>query len=350
MIKLTNKCNLGYCRYCYTESKPSAENGLDLEVYKTLIEHLVNDQAEGQLEELSLTGGEPFLRKDILELVDFALAYKISTRINTNGTLATDAMANRLCKLAAHHSTQLIFQFGLDSADVRVHEYIRGKDTFESTVEGVGHVSNYQNEHTKISLRYTIMKKPFHDRDKVRFNEPKHDAKRYVEFANSLKANKIKIRELLTSGYGYGLCDLMLSATEVAQVQRTFIDTIGKYPGLALEITWPSYFGTLEPIPLSVQTRVNVSHCRCMEHYLTIDVDGGIVGCVLLIGHPEQYLGNILKDDIIKVFNSSAAQKMLNERYRKGRQQSRCYAIDHTHDEAGVNVEHREAKMKGYHR
>lgn len=349
MLKLTNECNLASCKYCYTEAKkPEAEKGLSLDVYKNLITHLLNDQPYGKLEELSLTGGEPFLRDDLINLVDFSLSNKISTRINTNGTFINENSAKSLCNIAEKYDTQLIFQIGLDSADRKIYEFIRGKDTFEKAIKGINYLVKSRNENITISLRYTIMKKPLREKDKIIFKDAEKDVKDYVKLADALKVNKIKIRELLTSGRGYALHNFLISGEEVAKVQETFIDEIRKYPILNLEITWPCYFGNLKPIPKETRNRIRISPCRCLDYYLTVDVDGGIVGCVLLIGHKEQYLGNILKDDIIQIFNSSIANKMLKERYRKGRKEARCFAIDHTHKEAQISSEERRKSMKKY--
>lgn len=349
MLKLTNECNLGNCKYCYTEAKKSeAEKGLSIHIYKNLIKHLINDQHHGKLEELSLTGGEPFLRDDLSELVDFALSNNISTRINTNGTLINKKSARSLCELAKKYQTKLVFQIGVDSVDKRVHEFIRGQDTFEKAIDGVKNLVNTRNNNVIISLRYTIMKKPFINNDKFIFKDVEEDVRDYVRLANLLNVDKIKIRELLTTGYGYNLHNYMLPAQEVARVQEKFVNELIKYPNLNLEIDWPSYFGILRPIPKEVKDRIRIAPCRCLDSYLTVDIDGGIVGCVLLIGHKEQYLGNILKDDIIDVFNSSRANIMLKERYRKGRQENRCFAIDHTHTEAGINIEERQKEMIDY--
>jgi len=347
MLKLTNECNLATCKYCYTQAKkPEAEKGLSLDIYKNLLLHLINDQSYGKLEELSLTGGEPFLRDDLIHLVDFALSHKISTRINTNGTLINKYLARTMCYMAKKYHTPLIFQVGLDSAEKKIHEFIRGQDTFEKTIDGIKYLTTFKNNNTAISLRYTIMKKPFRKNNKIAFKDNFENVKDYVKLADLLKVNKIKIRELLTSGYGCSLHNYIIPAEEVAKIQETFIDEIRKYSSLNLEIAWPCYFGISKPIPKEVKNRIRISSCKCLDYYLSVDVNGGIVGCILLIGHNEQYLGNILKDDIVDVFNSSIANKMLKERYRKGRKDARCYAIDHAHEEAQIDVKKREKEMK----
>lgn len=343
MLKLTNECNLGNCKYCYTKAKREGEScsrGLSTRTYTGLIRHLVEDQEEGRLQELSLTGGEVFLRPDLQEITSFALSQGVSTRINTSGTLITPQKANALSGLAQEYGIPIIFQVGLDSADKRVHEFIRGNGTFDKTLDGISNLTNTKNPFTSISLRYTLMKKAFVEGDNVSFRDVNEDAKDYVKLASEMRVDRIKLRELLTSGYGINLKDFVLPASLIGQVQETFIEELREKDRLNLEISWPIYFR--KEVPKNEKNRVKIPPCKCLDQYVSIDADGGVVGCVLLMGHPEQYIGNILSKDIIQIFNSSIACQMLNERYANGRAGGRCYAIDHVHQEKGINVELRE--------
>ena len=87
---LTERCNRA-CRHCYQDGSPTSELGLnDLLTIVDLMEEAVNKwETKGTL---SLTGGEPFLRKDDLH----ALMYRIDRSdalayydILTNGSLIT---------------------------------------------------------------------------------------------------------------------------------------------------------------------------------------------------------------------------------------------------------------------
>jgi MoaA/NifB/PqqE/SkfB family radical SAM enzyme len=338
MLKLTNRCNLGNCRYCYTQARRenSSSKELDTKIYLDLIRHLVEDQEDGRLEELSLTGGEIFLRPDLSKIVSFALSNGISTRLNTSGTLINHANASSLSELASNYRTPIVFQVGLDSADKNIHEFIRGQGTFDKTYEGITQLVSAKNPFTRVSLRYTLMQKALMEGSKVFLKDVFEDARNYVELAERLNVERIKLRELLTSGYGINLQDFVLPADLIGELQGTFIESIKTKPNLDLEISWPFYFKGI--IPTEVKDRVRIPPCRCLDKYVSVDANGGVVGCVLLMGHPEQYIGNILQEDIINIFNSPRACQMLFDRYSVGRGKGRCYAIDHSHEEQGIDV------------
>jgi radical SAM protein with 4Fe4S-binding SPASM domain len=93
VIELTYRCNL-QCRYCYQRSQDAAEE-------------LMNAQWVGILDQLAamgclyltFTGGEPFCREDLLEIVEQAVDRGFAVSVITNGTLVTSAAARRLGEL-----------------------------------------------------------------------------------------------------------------------------------------------------------------------------------------------------------------------------------------------------------
>lgn len=81
--QLTKRCNL-CCKYCNTWNRDSPE--LDtfqiLKIIKELYEHGVRI--------IKFTGGEPFLRDDIAEIINYACDIGLFTAISTNGILFPD--------------------------------------------------------------------------------------------------------------------------------------------------------------------------------------------------------------------------------------------------------------------
>ena len=83
--ELTNNCNLK-CFHCYAEA--GEKNTQDLDI-KNIYSFLAGISKKG-CKELQLTGGEPFLRKDIWEIVSYIKTLNIdSIEIFTNLTLVT---------------------------------------------------------------------------------------------------------------------------------------------------------------------------------------------------------------------------------------------------------------------
>lgn len=93
-FELTYKCNLN-CRHCYiVENRKKRE----LE-YKEVCSILDQIRDTGCIF-ICFTGGEIFVRDDILDILSYARTKGLLIRIFTNGTLITPTIANRLKKLA----------------------------------------------------------------------------------------------------------------------------------------------------------------------------------------------------------------------------------------------------------
>ena len=80
-FELTHRCNLR-CVHCYIDQGITTDE-VSIDQWKTAIDILV----EGGLCVLTLTGGEPLLRKGLIEIVDHAFRKGCQTRIYSNATL-----------------------------------------------------------------------------------------------------------------------------------------------------------------------------------------------------------------------------------------------------------------------
>ncbi|WP_317312254.1 radical SAM protein [Clostridium thermobutyricum] len=92
-ITTTKKCNLK-CDYCSVSASPSNknENELSLDDFKRIFKEMDSLNVH----RVSLSGGEPFTRSDFFDILDEAVKYKFAKIINSNGTLITDLIAQRL--------------------------------------------------------------------------------------------------------------------------------------------------------------------------------------------------------------------------------------------------------------
>jgi MoaA/NifB/PqqE/SkfB family radical SAM enzyme len=123
-------CNL-QCTYCVAKSHPRAERrGLGLIQFQRLID----EAAEYGVEQVFLTGGEPFLLPDIGEKIRYAAG-----RLPT--TVLTNAMLFRGRKLEILHglvgTPNLVFQVSLDAGSPQAHNAYRGPNAWEKGVEGI---------------------------------------------------------------------------------------------------------------------------------------------------------------------------------------------------------------------
>ncbi|MBU2540515.1 MAG: radical SAM protein [Candidatus Omnitrophica bacterium] len=103
MFELTYRCNLK-CRHCYV---CDGENRKELQTQEVF--SILDQLAEAGCLNLGFTGGEPFLRKDIFDILRYAKNKGFNTVLLTNATLIEEADADRLKEL------------GLNKIDVSFH-------------------------------------------------------------------------------------------------------------------------------------------------------------------------------------------------------------------------------------
>jgi len=126
-------CNLE-CTHCINASGPA-------EPWLRPIKPEVARKAICQAEELGVkeiyfTGGEPFLHRDILPLLDFALQ-AAPTTVLTNGTLIDASMAEELSALAAAAPYSLEIRVSLDDTDPERNDRVRGAGVFDKAMSAI---------------------------------------------------------------------------------------------------------------------------------------------------------------------------------------------------------------------
>lgn len=122
-------CNLT-CVHCYTSS--TAEQRPDTLTFDE-ITGIIDDAAANEVFDLSLTGGEALLRKDIFDIIGYAKRHPLFVNLNTNGTPVTPRVAQRLRDAGLDQ-----VRVSIDSATAEVHDAFRGRTgALRATMRGI---------------------------------------------------------------------------------------------------------------------------------------------------------------------------------------------------------------------
>ncbi|MFZ3496118.1 radical SAM protein [Streptomyces sp. 5.8] len=122
-------CNLA-CDYCCARSSPqTARRALGVDRVK----EIAKAAPDAGVNEILLTGGEPFMLPDLDEIVTACTAV-LPTTLLTNGMLWR---GRRLQMLQAMPRDRLTLQISLDSATSDLHDSHRGKGTWAKAVAGI---------------------------------------------------------------------------------------------------------------------------------------------------------------------------------------------------------------------
>ena len=133
VYEATMRCNL-HCEFCYVGTLLNIEGEWREELPLAVLRRAFPDQAGLQV---SLTGGEIFMRKDILDVMDvFREKGYVCGYLTTNGTIITEERADALAALAAAGFLKHI-SVSIDGPG-ELHDRARGvAGTFERTAAGL---------------------------------------------------------------------------------------------------------------------------------------------------------------------------------------------------------------------
>ena len=126
-------CNL-QCVHCINASGPREPWLAPMDA--AMVRRHVEDAAALGVKEIYFTGGEPFLHREILPLLAFALE-RAPTTVLTNGTLIDDVTADALTALAAGARYTLEIRVSLDDPDADRNDAIRGTGAFRRALAAI---------------------------------------------------------------------------------------------------------------------------------------------------------------------------------------------------------------------
>jgi len=125
-------CNLA-CPFCLEGSSPGDKRlaGMKLED----VEPFIREAVELGVEQFSFTGGEPFVIRDFVSILDHASRHR-PCFVLTNGTDALLGRAHQLLPLR-ENPYPIRFRVSLDYPDAARHDAGRGEGSFGQSVEGI---------------------------------------------------------------------------------------------------------------------------------------------------------------------------------------------------------------------
>jgi radical SAM protein with 4Fe4S-binding SPASM domain len=145
---LTRKCNLS-CQHCYIEGVgPARDQDFDLDTIKGLIDRAIPHG----LKKVKVSGGEPFVRRDVMDVLKCLDERGLEIVLETNGTLFAPDTVEQLAALR-----KFTVFISLDHADEAAHDKFRGLDgSYRKTVRVLREMGQtaIQSVVTTTAMRY----------------------------------------------------------------------------------------------------------------------------------------------------------------------------------------------------
>lgn len=130
-LMITDKCNLR-CHHCLLDCSPDLGRQAPTEA---VIEIIAGFARLGG-ERLMITGGEPLLHPDWIEILSFACGRAEFSEVGfqTNATLMSESHVDAISRLAGN---RLVLQVSLEGSTAKTNDAVRGTGSFDRIVEGL---------------------------------------------------------------------------------------------------------------------------------------------------------------------------------------------------------------------
>jgi mycofactocin radical SAM maturase len=143
--ELTYACNLS-CVHCLSSSGRRDPRELSTAECRAVIDEL----ERMQVFYVNIGGGEPTVRPDFWDLVDYATAHHVGVKFSTNGIKINPGIAERLAA-----SDYVDVQLSLDGATAEVNDAVRGPGSYATALRAMEHLAAAGFRGFKISVVVT---------------------------------------------------------------------------------------------------------------------------------------------------------------------------------------------------
>lgn len=300
-LHLTERCNLR-CKHCY--QTVNMQDEMSLAEIKALI-----SEVSGMLKDweeiygikfspgANVTGGEPFLRQDIFEILNEFTEEGFETYLLSNGTLITSDKAKSLAGLGVKG-----VQVSIEGPK-EIHEGIRGNGSFSSSLNGIKHLLDARIEVT-MNATLSDMNAPY-------FMD-------IVKLAYSLGVQKLGFSRLVPSGRGAIMLNRMLKTETVKELYREIFSL--NTNGLMIITGDPVASQMKSPINVTSSEATPSGGCAAGVSGLTILPDGTVTPCRRL----PVSIGNVRKDSLREIWAASDVLNLLRDKSKYSGKCAKC--------------------------
>ncbi|MCK5505649.1 MAG: radical SAM protein, partial [Thermodesulfovibrionia bacterium] len=273
-LNITGRCNLT-CVHCGVANSFSRNESLE----KEKVFEIINELSEKEGAALAISGGEPLVHKDCLEILEYA-SKRVKTSLSTNATLIDEKIARDIS------SFEIGLQISLDGPEPFVHDRIRGEGNFDNALMGIRLLRTYGCTE-RISLFVTVMKQNIDSIPDI------------IRFAEEMEIPSIRF--LPVQRLGNARTSWIDIAPRSEEYSRLYEYLYREMPHISINIS-AGFQGFLLEIP---------DGCRwChLGDTMAINSSGDIYPCSLMM-HPDFHIGNIHQMNLKEALESEQMRNL----------------------------------------
>lgn len=278
----TNRCNLK-CVHCINSA--TGNDCVELS-YKDIV-RLLDLAEQYDIPHIDFNGGEPFIRKDLDDCLNYAISKGRSICITSNGTLITEAW------LQKYEGKISLMRISIDSPFEEMHDNFRGeRGAFRKTINNI---RKARDAGYHVTVLTTISKI-----NQYHLNE-------MIDLLEDIRANGMHATFLLPAGRGKDIQDLSLSPEEIRKFLENHRELRLKLAKRGAQLT------LLEECPQSIligETETLCGTYKCGTGFTEMVVlnDGYVLPCAAFIGVRDLFRQESLSiycNDLIDIYRKS---------------------------------------------
>lgn len=297
-IEITPRCNLR-CKYCChftSEGDVSRELGFDE------WDQFFTECGENGVMNVHLSGGEPFIRKDILDILQSIINNKMRFGCNTNGNYITEEVADFIANSKRCNGMQV----SLDGHNAETHDALRGNGSFDKAVAAIRIM---HSKGIKVGIRVTIHKNNVYHLTEI------------ADFilndlgVPSFGTNSVEHLGLMKDNHE----GIELNVDEYSHAMQLLLDITNKYGNvvhatagpLADARMWQRMIDAVESENEPFSGCGTLNSCGCVGNSISLRADGYYVPCNQIDG---EVIGRMNHDTLVDVWQKSKGLNTFRER------------------------------------
>ncbi len=278
-IEPTSKCNLR-CKMCIRNNAGVQFGTMTFNDFKKILEKL------DCLYKVGLSGqGELFLNSEIFDMIKYANKRGILVHVNSNGTLLTKEIINKLCETEVGE-----IGISVDSTKKKEYEKIRVGANYDRLIENI---KNLTSEIKKRDKNMIVTITP------IIFKKNIDELPEFIKLAKSVGVKKVafqtlQIKENYLKNYGSDMKSQVINK-DVERLKQKMKEANKLAEKFGITIIFDE-----EESP----------GCIWPWRGIYITWNGDVTACCKIIETQEFGLGNVLKQDLEKVWNGKKYQEL----------------------------------------
>ena len=297
-LNLTKRCNLK-CDHCYLDATTKLGGGHD-ELSTEECFRLIDQIAEvnpGCL--LVITGGEPLVRPDILDIARHAVEHRFMVVFGTNGMMITDEVAKELVEIGV-----MGVGISIDSLDPEKHNAFRGlPGAFEGALNGI---EACKRNGLQFQIHFSAQPMNYQELPAV------------IDWAHDLGAKVLNVFFMVCTGRGEELTDI--TPEQYEEVLGYLVECQDKYQDMLVRARCAPHFKRLayEKDPYSPITKAQGymgGGCLAGTNYARVTPNGDLTPCPYM----PLSAGNVREQSFVNLWEHSEIFNSFRYPHLKGK-------------------------------